>query len=242
MTSTSKDEAVPIKASDYYYSDQQRGIDRRTKDLVVRRCLPFLKGPTVLDLGFVDGCWTEHILRRGWKSDIVEGDPKHVARARELYGAHPDIAIHQALFQEFAAARRYTTIIAGDILRYIEDPVPFLQRLRSWLEPDGRLIVTVPNSRSLHRRIGTLLGMERHPEDSNSRDKDVGNLRGYDRYQLRHALTSAGLHPIELRGCFLKPLSSLQMSEWTDELLQAFLEIGDELEDYAWFIYAICAP
>ncbi len=229
-----------IKGSDYYYSEQQKGIDRRTKDLVVRRCLPFLKGPSVLDLGFVDGCWTEQVLRRGWNSDIVEGNPRHVARARELYGNHPNIMIHHSLFQEFVAGRRYGTIIAGDILRYIEEPVPFLQRLRSWLEPHGRLIVTVPNSRSLHRRIGTLLGIEPHPEEANARDKEVGNLRAYDRYQLRHELTSAGLHPIELRGCFLKPLSSVQMSDWSDELLQAFLEIGDELEDYAWFMYAIC--
>ena len=229
-----------IKGSDYYYSEQQRGIDRRTKDLVVRRCLPFLKGPSILDLGFVDACWTEPILDRGWSSDIVEGNPQHVARARELFGHHPNITIHHALFQEFVAKRKYSTIIAGDILRYIEDPVAYLQRLRSWLEPQGRLIVTVPNSRSLHRRVGTLLGMEGHPEEANARDKEVGNLRSYDRYQLRHELTSAGLRLVELRGCFLKPLSSAQIADWSDQLLQAFLEIGDELEDYAWFIYAVC--
>jgi trans-aconitate methyltransferase len=229
-----------IKGSDYYYSEQQQGIDRRTKDLIVRRCLPFLKGPSVLDLGFVDGCWTEQVLRRGWNSTIVEGDLKHVARAREMYAAHKNVAVHHALFEEFIAESRYDTIIAGDILRYVEQPAAFLRRLGSWLNPHGRLIVTVPNMRSLHRRIGTLLGMEKDPEEANARDREVGNLRGYDRYQLRHELISAGLDIVELRGCFLKPLSSPQISGWSDELLEAFLEMGDELEDYAWFIYAIC--
>jgi SAM-dependent methyltransferase len=229
-----------IEGNEYYFSEQQMGIDGRTKDLVIRRCLPFMRGPSVLDLGFVDGCWTNHVLRRGWTSDIVEGNSHHVAHARELFANCPNVSVHHALFEEFAAERRYDTIIAGDILRYIKDTVAFLRRLGSWLEPNGRLIVTVPNCWSLHRRIGALLGMECHPAEPNARDKDVGNLRGYDRYQLRHELYSAGLHPIEIRGCFLKPLSSTQISDWSDELLEAFLEIGDELEDYAWFLYAIC--
>ncbi len=229
-----------IKETGYYFSEQQAGIDRRTKDLVVRRCIPFFKGPSVLDLGFVDGCWTEQILQLGWSSTIVEGNAEHVARAREHYAARPNVDVRHCLFEEFAPDRRFSTVIAGDILRYIADPVPFLSRVAGWIEPKGRLIVTVPNSRSLHRRIGALLGMERHPEDSNARDHEVGNLRAYDRYRLRHELEAAGLRPIELRGCFLKPLSSAQISGWSDDLLEAFLEIGDELEDYAWFLYAIC--
>jgi trans-aconitate methyltransferase len=231
---------IEIKGDEYYYSTQQKGIDRRTKGLIIRRCLPFLRGPAVLDLGFVDGCWTDEILRRGWTSDIVEGNYAHVTRARELYSNCPNVTVQHMFFQDFAAQRYYDSIIAGDILRYVENPVDFLDRLGASLAPGGRLIVTVPNRRSLHRRIGALLGMESHPETANQRDEEVGNLRGYDRYQLRRELTLARLRVIELRGCFLKPLSSAQISDWSDELLDAFLEIGDELEDYAWFIYAVC--
>jgi trans-aconitate methyltransferase len=229
-----------IKGERYYYSPLQQGIDRRTKELIVQRCLPFMKGPAVLDLGFVDGTWTDRILERGWSSDIVEGDERHVALARESYARDTRVRIHHALFEDFDTQQKYDTIIAGDILRYIVQPTRFLGRLRGWLAHGGRLIVTVPNERSLHRRIGALLGMEAHPAQANQRDLEVGNLRGYDRYQLRHELLSADLRVVELRGCFLKPLSSAQMSDWNDELLRAFLEIGDELEDYAWFLYAVC--
>jgi trans-aconitate methyltransferase len=224
----------------YYYSDQQQGIDRRTKELVIGRCGPFLRGPAVLDLGFVDGCWTDKVLAQGWSSDIVEGNPRHIQVAQDRYGGQAGVTIHHAQFEAFQPQRRYDTIIAGDILRYIADPVPFLHRLGGWLEPQGRLVVTVPNSRSLHRRVGALMGQIPHPEAANARDIQVGNLRGYDRYQLRHELLAAGLGIVELRGCFLKPLSSLQISDWSDEMLSAFLDIGDELEDYAWFLYAVC--
>jgi trans-aconitate methyltransferase len=232
--------SIPIKGTSYYYSEQQTGIDRRTKKLVIDRCLPFLRGMSVLDLGFVDGSWTDRILERGWNVDIVEGAELHVAAARTRYNHNKCVRIFQAMFSDFVADRSYDTIIAGDVLRYVNEPVRFLAVLGSWLAADGVLVVTVPNSLSFHRRIGTLMDLERHPMDENSRDAEVGNLRSYDRYRLRSEIIDAGLSIIELRGCFLKPLSSEQMAGWDDRLLKAFLEIGNELEDYAWFLYAIC--
>lgn len=232
--------ASSIAGSSYYYSDQQQGIDRRLKNLIIQRCLPHLRGPSVLDLGYVDGSWTDPILERGWTVHIVEGAERHVQHARQRYADRKDVQIEHVRFEDFRAKRQYDCIVAGDILRYVPEPVAFLRLLREALTPAGRLIATVPNSRSLHRRIGTLLGMETHPAAANMRDKEVGNLRSYDRYQLRHELTSAGLRVLELRGCLLKPLASEQMCDWSDELLGAFLEIGDELEDYAWFLYGIC--
>ena len=229
-----------IKGEEYYYSEQQQGIDRRLKALIIQRCVKFLQGPRVLDLGFVDGDWTDVVLQRGWNCDIVEGAKRHVDYACKLYSDRSDVRIFHAKFELFEAPCQYDSIIAGDILRYLRDSSAFLQKLRGLLNPGGRLIVTVPNSRSLHRRIGTLLGIEAHPTDANARDIEVGNLRSYDRYELRRELQLADLKIIELRGSFLKPLSSTQMADWDDNLLNAYLEIGDELEDYAWFIYAIC--
>lgn len=216
------------------------GIDRRIKDLVIERCLTFLRGPDVLDLGYVDGCWTDRICERGWTVDVVEGADRHVAEARSRYHGQENVRIIQALFESFTADRRYDTIIVGDILCYIHHPAAFLATLGSWLKDDGILVVTVPNGLSLHRRVGTLMGCERHPMDANQRDIEVGNLRSYDRYRLRAELLEAKLSIVELRGCFLKPLSSAQMADWDDRLLKAYLDIGDELEDYAWFLYAIC--
>jgi trans-aconitate methyltransferase len=229
-----------IKGEEYYYSPQQIGIDRRTKEFVVERCGPYIRGPKVLDLGFVDGCWTDKILESGWNSDIVEGSERHVHAASARYKDDPRVRVIHAMFSEFRPDTSYDTVIVGDILRYIEDPVEFLRRLRRSLTKNGVIIITVPNNLSLHRRIGSLMGLEDHPADANARDREVGNLRSYDRYKLRSEILQAGLSIAELRGCFLKPLSSPQMENWSDSLLRAFLEVGDELPDYAWFLYAVC--
>jgi trans-aconitate methyltransferase len=231
---------VAIKGEAYYRSPQRAGIDRRTKALVVERCLPFFRGQKILDLGFVDGCWTDPVLERGWSSDIVEGDRGRADDARTKYCGEKRVRVFQAMFTEFTPDQSYDTIIAGDILRYIADPVPFLARLRTWLATNGILIVTAPNGLSMHRRVGALMGMEDHPMDANRRDIEVGNLRSYDRYRLRAEILEAGLSLTALHGCFLKPLSSDQIADWDDRMLRAFLQIGDELEDYAWFLYAVC--
>ena len=225
----------------YYYSPQQVGIDRTTKRFVIERCRSWILPVDLLDLGYVDGDWSHEALTLGCRVDIVEGAAGHVERARSEYARVPAVRVFHALFQEFEPDRQYETVIAGDMLRYVPDPVAFLARAREWLRPNGHLIVTVPNSRSLHRRIGAVMGLESTPDAPNQRDVEVGNLRAYDRYQLRAELRAAGFDVVALNGCFLKPLSSSQMEQWTDDLLRAFLTIGDELQDYCWFIYALCS-
>jgi trans-aconitate methyltransferase len=230
---------VERAAQHYYHTDLQQGIDNRTKRILIERILPFVKGPQVLDLGYVDGLWTDALLAQGFAVDVVEGAARHIEHLRQRYGDVPGLRGFHCLFQEFEPDCTYDTVVAGDMLRYVPEPRAFLEQVRAWLRPGGTLIATVPNSRSLHRRIGTLLGMERKPTDANARDREVGNLRSYDRYEFRDLLLSAGYCVRLVQGCFLKPLSSAQMQDWDDRLLRAFLEVGDEMQDYCWFIYAV---
>ena len=233
-------EEVERASQHYYYTDQQLGIDYRLKGFVIQRCEPFIRGPKVLDLGYVDGSWTDVLLAKGCEIDIVEGATRHVEHARDRYSGDHRVRIYHSLFQEYQQTTRYDTIIAGDMIRYLPDPIAFLKLVFTWLKDDGNLIITVPNSRSMHRRIGALMNLEPLPTELNQRDREVGNQRCYDRYELRHLLLESGFKIDDLRGCFLKPLSSSQMENWSDQLLHAFLDIGDELEDYCWFLYAIC--
>lgn len=231
---------VERAAQHYYHTPLQTGIDNRTKRYVLERCAPYIRGPRVLELGYVDGLWTDEMLAHGHKVDLVEGAERHVEHAARRYRDNPDVRVFHKLFQEFEPDTTYDTVIAGDMLRYLPDPAAFLVRVGDWLNPDGCLIATIPNSRSLHRRIGALMNLEPTPTNANQRDLEVGNRCSYDRYEFRHLLIQSGFEVKVLRGCFLKPLSSGQMQDWNDDLLRAFLDIGDELEDYCWFIYAVC--
>jgi|SRR5579872_6249038 len=232
---------VERAAGYYYHTPLQSTIDNRTRRYLIERCLPFLRGPRVLELGYVDGLWTDSLLARGFQVDIVEGATKHVEHARAKYSGTSAVRIFHALFQEYAPDCVYDSVLAGDMLRYLADPEGFLRATQDWLSAKGILAATLPNARSLHRRVGALLGMESHPTESNARDREVGNIRTYDRYDFRQLLAASGYRVDLLRGCFLKPLSSAQMADWDDDLLRAFAEVGEELQDYCWFMYAVCS-
>ena len=232
---------VERASTHYYHSEQQLGIDYKTKSFIIERCIPHVKGPDILNLGYVDGSWTDIFLDKNFNVDIVEGASRHIKHAEERYSNNNNVRIYNKLFQEFCPDKKYNTIIAGDMIRYLHNPVQFLSIAKDWLYDDGCLIATIPNSKSLHRRIGALMQMESTPTAANKRDQEVGNIRSYDRYEFRNLFVEAGYNVNELRGCFLKPLSSEQISNWSDKLLRAFLDIGDELQDYCWFIYVICS-
>jgi trans-aconitate methyltransferase len=231
---------VERAARHYYHTPLQRGLDNRTKRFVIERCAPHLKGPRVLELGYVDGEWTDVLVARHFQVDVVEGAAAHIEHARVRFARQPAVRVFHTLFQEFEPDRAYDCVVAGDMLRYLPEPAGFLTKVHDWLTGDGVLIATVPNSRSLHRRLGALMGLEPAPSALNQRDQEVGNRRSYDRYEFRALLEECGFAVHALHGCFLKPLSSAQMADWDDSLLRAFLLLGDELEDYCWFLYAIC--
>jgi 2-polyprenyl-3-methyl-5-hydroxy-6-metoxy-1,4-benzoquinol methylase len=230
------------KASrNYYHTPQQAGIDNRIKRLIIERCEPYIQGPRVLELGYIDGIWTDVLLQRhGCSVDIVEGASRHVEHAEKRYADNPTVRVFHQLFQEFEPGEQYDTVLAADMLSCLPDAAGFLRAAAGWLKPEGHLIATVPNSRSLHRRIGALMNIEATPTEINELYRQVGNRGSYDRYALRHLLLESGLEIKSLRGCFLKPLTSAQIETWSDELLRAFAEIGDELEDYCYYMYAVC--
>ncbi len=231
---------VERAASHYYHTPLQKGIDNRTKQFVIERCMPFICGKKILELGYIDGYWTEQLVAQGFYVDVVEGAARHVAHAQNKFMDSCCVRVFHSLFQDFVPDGLYNTILAGDMIRYLDDPVRFFNQIGNYLLPDGVLVATVPNSRSLHRRVGSFLGLESDPLTANSRDMDMGNRRVYDRYSFRRILIESGYEVVLLQGCFLKPLSSAQMERWDDSLLRAFLELGDELQDYAWMLWAVC--
>lgn len=234
--STLKEE---IYSNDYYFSEQQLGIDNRTKRLVMNQIMPCIKGPKVLELGFVDGMITDLLLSHGVDVIILEGAAKHIEYARKKYHGHHRVSIIHGNFEEFVTADKYDTILAGDMLQYLEDPIVFFSKAKEWLADAGLLIVTTPNRRSFHRRIGAYMGVLNNPEEVGAHDKATGNKKMYDAYELKYVLEKSGLKVDSVRGCFLKPLSSEQLKNWDDKLMEAFLKIGEELGDYCWFLTAL---
>ena len=60
-------------AAHYYFTNQQTGIDNRCRERMITRCLKAVPKGRVLELGFMDGQWTDRFLEKGCHVTVVEG-------------------------------------------------------------------------------------------------------------------------------------------------------------------------
>lgn len=224
----------------YYFSSQQTGIDNRCRELMIRRCLPHIKaGSSILELGFMDGQWTDHFLNMHCTVQVVEGSKRNIDFGQEKYRGNENVSFTHSLFQNYSPNRKFDIIHMGGMLKHLEDPSELLRTSREWLNPGGRLISTTPNAKSLHRRVGLKMGMLANLDDLSETDRQIGNLRHYDMQSFRLLLESSGYRVIELSTAFIKPASSEKISDWPDALLAALDQIANEIPDYGWYVYAI---
>jgi SAM-dependent methyltransferase len=67
----------------------------------------------------------------------------------------PGIEIVRAGVEEVDLPERvFDVAVLWHVLEHLADPVSALERVRSWLAPEGRLLVGVPNLASLQARLG----------------------------------------------------------------------------------------
>ncbi len=193
-------------------------------------------GPT-LEMGPAEGVMTRFLVDAGYDLTVVEASSRFCS---DLEARHPGIRVVQSLFETFSPARKYTNIILGHVLEHVENPVAILAQAKEWLADGGRILAAVPNSRSLHRQVGVLLGQLPVESALNDADLQHGHRRVYDPENFRHEFTAAGLDIRVFGGYWLKPVSNTQIQEnWSREMIFAFMQLGERYPDIAAEIYVI---
>lgn len=221
-----------------YFTEKAMSIDKKQIMMMVRRAIDCCRGPRVLEMSYNDRGWTDTLLSRGFDLTVVEGSRYNVEYARSKYGDR--LKIVHSLFEQYEPQQKFDTIVLSCILEHVADPHSVLKRAASWLNEDGVAIVIVPNKRSLHRRVGVHMGLLKSLEELSEIDLSVGHRRLYTIESLQDEVARASLRYKQLQGIFLKPLASSQMMDWSDELLGAFDKMGNELVDYAGYLFADC--
>jgi SAM-dependent methyltransferase len=138
--------------------------------LVLDALPPEGRGKRVLDVGCAAGYLAEVLAGRGYQVLGIErpgGYGDHFPDSVELVEADLDRGLP-------ALRQRFSYVICGDILEHLRDPLSLLKQVSAILEPDGRLVVSAPNSGNFYFRLNILAG--RFPQ------KDKGL---FDRTHLR---------------------------------------------------------
>lgn len=160
-------------------------------------------GGRVLDVGCGTGFLLEKLAERGYSGIGVDLSPEsveHANRRLEEIGASERLrAVVGSAYEPPEGP--FDLIALTDVLEHLEDPRACLQALRTQLAPNGLLVISTPNRRSLP-------GARRWFAEHGVPGIRL-NLAPVDNWQtwtdLEGHAASAGLVPVSRRGIFFRP-------------------------------------
>lgn len=222
--------------------DSEKDFDYYFILFEARSILKQAKGGSALELGCSSGVMTAEIAPHFKKLTVVDGSAKYIEETKRRISQN-NVSFFVSLFEEFEPEDSFDDVIMASILEHVDAPVKLLRKVKGWLNPEGRIHITVPNANSLHRRIGKLMGMLKDTTALSERDIKLKHRRVYTKELLEQHVRQAGLTIKHSEGIYLKPLSNSQMQSWDRNLVDAFYEIGKELPlDWCAKLYFCCAP
>jgi glycosyltransferase involved in cell wall biosynthesis len=137
-------------------------------------------GTKLMEIGAGMGNLTRQLCPRKALYIATDVNPEYLEHLRNMFQHRPAVQVcaldasHPAEFAAFE--RKVDTVICLNVLEHIENDAGTLASIRTVLEPNGRLILLVPND---PRAFGTL-------------DKSLGHYRRYTPGTLAPLLTAAG--------------------------------------------------
>lgn len=177
----------------------------------VKSCLDNAVGDSLLDIACGDGMLTQMFAQHFKIIVGVDASSKHLAEARQRV---PTGSFHESLIEDFDHSATFDSIFMLDLLEHVQDPQAVLIKAASFLKPNGRLIVQVPNCDAVNRKIAALMGSLTSCDELSPFDLQVaGHRRSYNLRTLEREIIDTGLNVLKIGGIFYKMLSTPQM-DW----------------------------
>lgn len=225
-----------------YHNDIVKGWEKlytKKRERLYKAIQKYHVPGNALELGSADGIMTEKLLPEFSSFTVIDGSQLFLDQLNAKITSDRLRTVH-SLFEEYESAERYDNIFATHILEHLPDPVLVLKKAKTWLSDKGRIFIAVPNANSLHRLIGVKMGMLERRDSLNDQDLKLGHLRVYTPEMLKKHVTDAGLNILHFGGLMVKPISNRQIEEhWSDELIDAFFALGDDMPELCSEIYIV---
>jgi 2-polyprenyl-3-methyl-5-hydroxy-6-metoxy-1,4-benzoquinol methylase len=103
-------------------------------------------GQKVLELGTGPGTVTRILHSKACKVTGVEMDPETLAMCQPFCEKTLQANLEDPHWHGGLQNEKFDVVLCADVLEHLRDPWGLLARLRPFLAPGGRLIVTLPNA------------------------------------------------------------------------------------------------
>ena len=217
--------------------DARTDFDRHTRKRIAALIELHRRGTRLLEVGCGTGAMTRYLTGR---ITCIDGSPTCIEQCRSQTWKE-DISFQECLAEEYdPGGGQFDDIVMAGLLEHVENPLEMLRRARSWVTAAGHLHVSVPNALSLHRRLGVAMGKLAQVDAMSDRDRDMGHRRIYQPSMLMSQLKESGWQIIHWEGILLKPLSSAQMNDWPDDVIDGLIEAGRLLPEWCAELYFVC--
>jgi len=171
---------------------------------------------------------------------IVEGSPAIISAFQASLDPVPKgLELIEGFFETFAYPQRVELIEAGFVLEHVDDPTLVLTRMRDLLIPGGRIIIAVPNARSLHRVLGHTAGLLADIYALSPADLALGHQRYFDLASLVELVGTCGFSVVRAEGMLLKPFTTAQLRSLNlaPVIWDALMEVARAYPDISHAIY-----
>ncbi|MFM6933013.1 MAG: class I SAM-dependent methyltransferase [Novosphingobium sp.] len=143
------------------------------------QAIPPMPAGRLLEIGCASGSYLHAMAGQGWQVQGIEYSPEAAETARKL-GHHVETGAVETIDK---APGQYDLIAGWMVLEHLHQPLAVLGKLRLWVKPGGKLVVSVPNAGGFQRR---LFGANWH-------DLHLPNhLYHYDPKSIRRLMAAAG--------------------------------------------------
>jgi 2-polyprenyl-3-methyl-5-hydroxy-6-metoxy-1,4-benzoquinol methylase len=196
-------------------------------------------GARVLELGCATGLMTTLLAGGGRELVAVDRSAPYLQclRARRL----ASVSAVLADVEQVEPPGAFDCVVATNLLHEVGEPQELLGRIRGWLAPGGRVHVTLPNPRSLHRIVAYEMGLIDRLDALSERGARFGTRRALDADALAALAGAAGLRVTERGGIFLKPLPNDAMAKLDAAVLDGFERAGRHLPEHCAMSYLVLA-
>lgn len=183
---------------------------------------------SLLELGVGHGYSTREFAKIVSDYVVLEGSGQIINLFRVNNPDLSSVDIVQTYFEEYECVKTYDNIVMGFVLEHVDDPVAIIKKYKKCLHPQGKIFIAVPNSESMHRRVGKLSGLLDDMEALSDSDKQLGHQRYFSVSRIRDIANQCELKVLSEEGLFLKALTTGQLESLNldDDVFEGFMQLG----------------